>query len=252
MTLLGPTDCAPFRIINKAGRSSFLLVGDHAGNEVPLKLARLGLDAAELSRHIAVDIGVSALGAGLAARLDACFIEQRYSRLVVDCNRHAGAVDAMAPESDGTAVPANRNLAPADREGRLREIYQPYHGAIAEALAERARSGRATVFLALHSFTPSLAGQARPWDIGVLYGDGNAGFAQALLAGLRGQGGICVGDNQPYRMDETDYTVPRHAWPAGLPYVELEVNQRLLANDAGIADIADGLAAALVSALGPM
>jgi predicted N-formylglutamate amidohydrolase len=248
MTLLGPTDTAPFRVINKAGRSSFLLIGDHAGNAVPAKLARLGLGEAELARHIALDVGVSALGARLADLLDACFIEQRYSRLVVDCNRHAEAADAMAAHSDGTPVPANRDLAPADRAERIAEIYEPYHQAIADTLMARATAGRQTILVALHSFTPGLAGIARPWDIGVLHDRGNTGVALALLAVLQTQDGLCVGDNQPYRMDDTDYTVPRHAFPA-LPYVELEVNQRRLADDAGVARMGELLAAALAKAL---
>lgn len=249
MTLLGPTDTAPFRVINKAGRSSFLLIGDHAGNAVPENLARLGLDDAELSRHIGLDIGVSALGARLAQLLDACFIEQRYSRLVVDCNRHATAGDAMAALSDGTPVPANRDLAPGDRAARLREIYEPYHRAIADTLAVREQAGRATVLIALHSFTPNMAGVARPWDIGVLHGRGNVGFALALLADLQARDALCIGDNEPYRMDDTDYTVPHHAWPAVLPYAELEVSQGRLANAAGIAEMADVLAAAMAEAI---
>jgi predicted N-formylglutamate amidohydrolase len=250
MTLLGPTDAAPFRVINKAGRSSFLLIGDHAGNAVPARLARLGLADAELTRHIAIDIGVSALGARLAALLDACFIEQHYSRLVVDCNRHAGASDVMAAQSDGTVVPGNRDLSPEDRAARIDEIYEPYHRAIADALAARERAGRATVLVALHSFTPSLkGGAARPWDIGVLHERGNVGFALALLAALSAPGGLCIGDNEPYRMDDTDYTVPRHAWPVGLAYVELEVNQRRLGDEAGVAEIADVLAAAMRAVL---
>jgi predicted N-formylglutamate amidohydrolase len=250
MTLLGPTEPAPFRIQNKAGRSSFLLIGDHAGKLVPAKLTRLGLGQADLARHIAIDIGVSALGARLAERLDACFIEQRYSRLVVDCNRQAGAPDAMAAQSDGTPVPANRAITTEERAERLREIYQPYHRAIADTLAARERAGQATVLVSLHSFTPSLAGVARPWDIGVLHDGGDVGFALALLAALRGQDGLCVGDNAPYRMDDTDYTVPHHAYPA-LPYVELEVSQRRLADAAGVAGMAEVLAAAMVQAWAP-
>jgi predicted N-formylglutamate amidohydrolase len=217
---------------------------------VPKKLARLGLDEAELSRHIAIDIGVSALGARLAGLLDACFIEQHYSRLVVDCNRHAAASDIMAAQSDGTMVPGNRDLSPADRAARMGEIYEPYHRAIADALAARERAGRATVLVALHSFTPSLKGGAdRPWDIGVLHGGGDAGFARALLAALSARRGLCVGDNAPYRMDETDYTVPRHAWAMGLAYVELEVNQGRLGDDAGVASMAEVLAGAMNEAM---
>ena len=36
-------------------------------------------------------------------------------------------------------------------------------------------------------------------------------------------------------MDLTDYTVPRHAYPAALPYAELEIRQDLLGTPEGIA-----------------
>lgn len=248
MTLLGPLDSVPFRVINTAGRSSFLLLGDHAGNAVPAGLARLGLDERELTRHIAIDIGVAALGARLAERLDACFIEQRYSRLVVDCNRHDEATDAMAAFSDGTVVPANCDITPLERRARIEEIYEPYHRMIAETLAARKQAARPTIVIALHSFTPSMAGVARPWDIGVLHAGGNVDFAHATLAALNATPGFCIGDNEPYRMDHTDYTVPRHAIAAGLAYAELEVSQQRLADDTGVAEMADVLAAVLAKA----
>ncbi len=139
----------------------------------------------------------------------------------------------MAAFSDGTVVPANCDITPLERRARIEEIYEPYHRMIAETLAARKQAARPTIVIALHSFTPSMAGVARPWDIGVLYADGNISFAQAVLAMLRDNPDICTGDNEPYRMDDTDNSVPRHAFASGLPYVEVEVNQRRLADDAG-------------------
>lgn len=46
--------------------------------------------------------------------------------------------------------------------------------------------------------------------------------------------GAIVGDNQPYLMDDTDYTVPRHALPRDLPYVELELSQAELTTGDGV------------------
>ncbi len=47
-----------------------------------------------MDRHIAWDIGVAGLGERLAEALDAVFIRQAYSRLVIDCNRRPGAADS--------------------------------------------------------------------------------------------------------------------------------------------------------------
>jgi predicted N-formylglutamate amidohydrolase len=188
---------------------------------------------------------VAGIGRRLAERLDACFIEQRYSRLVVDCNRapdHAGAVPV---ESDGTVVPGNVGLGEGERAARMGEIHAPYQAAIGEVLAERDSAGRATILVALHSFTPAMQGVARPWDIGVLYDGGDTGFALRLLDGLRAIEGIVVGDNEPYRMDSTDYSVPFHAYAARRPYAEIEVRQDHLGDEAGQALWAERLAMVL-------
>lgn len=225
----------------------FLLLGDHAGNAVPSALGTLGLSRAELRRHIALDIGIHELGAELAARLDAPFIEQHYSRLVVDCNRAPEAVDAVAPVSDGTPIPGNAELAESARAARYSGIFEPYHAAIAQLLHARDTAGLVTTIVSLHSFTPSLAGSARPWTIGVLHDGGDRRFAVALLHVLRDREGERIGDNAPYRMDATDYTVPRHAYPDRL-YVEFEIRQDLLASPANRQAMADLLADALQTA----
>lgn len=216
-------------LTNPAGASRFLLLGDHAGNLVPERLENLGLDHAMLNRHIALDPGVSALGQTLSASLDAPFIEQRYSRLVIDCNRSLDDPASIAVSSDGVDIPANRTISPVDRADRIEEIFQPYHDAIAGLLAQRDRAGQPTIVVSLHSFTPSLGGISRPWEIGVLHGGGRAQFAHAVLSALR-QEDLLVGDNQPYRFDGTDFTVPRHAFESGRYYVEMEIRQDMLAS----------------------
>jgi predicted N-formylglutamate amidohydrolase len=82
--------------------------------------------------------------------------------------------------------------------------------------------------VALHSFTPALGQEQRPWHVGVLHDQGDTRASQAMLACLRQEGDLTVGDNQPYRMDGTDYTVPHHAYKNALAYVELEWRNDLL------------------------
>ena len=246
-TLLGADDAPPVRVINPGARSSFLLIGDHAGNAVPRTLGSLGVSAAELDRHIGWDIGIGELGALLAARIDATFIRQTYSRLVIDCNRSAAQPDAIAEISDGTPVPGNIGLSDADRAARFAEIHEPYQAAIGAELARRDAAGIETILVALHSFTPSMRGHDRPWHIGILHDGGDTRFAQAMLATLRAEPELVVGDNEPYRMDQIDYTIPRHAYPAR-PYAEIEIRQDLLATSEGCARWADLLARILPAA----
>src|SRR3954468_12703164 len=85
--LLGPRDVPPVREYNDSGRSPFLLTSDHYGRLIPKALGDLGLPEAELVRHIAWDIGIAGVAERLSRHLDAHLIAQRYSRLVIDCNR---------------------------------------------------------------------------------------------------------------------------------------------------------------------
>jgi predicted N-formylglutamate amidohydrolase len=243
--LLGLSDPAPVRCCNAPGRAPFLLTGDHAGRLIPRQLGTLGLEERDLARHIAIDIGVAGLGEALSERLDAVFLAQVYSRLVIDCNRDPASADAMPEVSDGTTVPGNRALRPADREARIAEIHEPYQRRIADEIETRAARGQETVLVALHSFTPVLGGKKRPWDIGVLHDGGDESFARRLLAALAREPGLTVGDNQPYHMDETDHTVPRHAFPNRLRYAEIEIRQDLIADSAGQHHWAELLFAAL-------
>ncbi|AUW57355.1 N-formylglutamate amidohydrolase [Sphingobium sp. SCG-1] len=231
--LLGHYDAEPVKLYNVQGTSPFLLLGDHAGNAIPRALGTLGLSAEDRQRHIAWDIGVREVGERLADSLDAMFVHQHYSRLVIDCNRDPSHAEAIAEVSDGSAVPGNRALDGHARAQRVRDIHAPYHASVAAILRERAFAGRETILVSLHSFTPVMAGATRPWEIGLLYSDGDASFALALLAVLNDVPDIVVGDNAPYQMDETDYTVPLHAFSARLPYVEVEMRQDLISSAAG-------------------
>ena len=244
--MLGLDDPAPVIVTNQGAPSPVLLIGDHAGRAIPRRLGDLGLPPAVMDLHIAWDIGVSALGARLARRLDATFIEQVYSRLVLDCNRRPGAADCAPAVSDGVVVPGNADLSEADLAARRREIYAPYQDMIAATLD--ARAARPTFLVSLHSFTPAMQGLARPWRVGVLHRNDSA-LSRRMLALLRAELGEAAGDNQPYAMDGTDNTVPLHADPRGLDYLELEVRQDLLADTAGQDEMAALIARLLAAAI---
>lgn len=225
--LLDKDEPEPLISVNPQGRGSPLfLIGDHGGRAIPRSLAGLGLDPAELDRHIAWDIGSARLGSALAELLDTPFLSQTYSRLVIDCNRDPARADAICEVSDGTRVPGNQGLAGSQRDDRVAAIFAPYHAAIGRALDDRA--GRRTVLVAVHSFTPVFQGHQRPWRFGVLH-RGDSAFSRAMLGELRtAEGEAVVGDNEPYRMDEVDYTIPHHADARDLDYLELEVRQDLI------------------------
>ena len=163
---------------------------------------------------------------------------QAYSRLVADCNRDPVSPDVAPETSDGSAIPGNAGLPEVDLRARIEDIHAPYHAAIAAALD---RKGRSVALVSIHSFTPEMQGFARPWHVGVLH-EHDSPISVGMLEALTKAGGLVVGDNQPYAMNGQDYTVPRHAKGRGLDYLELEIRQDLIADEAGQARMASLLA----------
>jgi predicted N-formylglutamate amidohydrolase len=247
-TLLEPGEPDPVRLLHPAGRSDFLLIADHAGRTIPRRLGRLGVTEPELTRHIAWDIGIAGVTERLAASLDATAVLQTYSRLVIDCNRDPAVPSAMPEVSETTPIPGNVGLSPADRAARVAAIFRPYHARIAALLDARAAGGKRTVLVAMHSFTPVFKGESRAMQVGVLY-NRDVRFASILLDLLRAEGDLVVGDNAPYAISDTsDYAVPVHGERRGLPHVELEIRQDLIADMQGQTAWADRLARLLPAA----
>jgi predicted N-formylglutamate amidohydrolase len=246
--LLGPDEPLPVALANEAGRSVFFLACDHGGRAFPRRLGRLGLADPDTLRHIAWDIGIAEVGRRLSAQLDAALIVQAYSRLVVDCNRDPSVPGSIPEISEDTEIPGNRNLTEAERAARRNAIFHPYQDRIAALLDGRGAEGRASVLVALHSFTPVFRGVSRPWHVGVLF-NRDARLAHPLLDRLRAEGDLVVGENEPYRVtDLSDYTVPVHGERRGLPHVEIEIRQDLIAEPAGQATWAERLARLLPAA----
>ena len=146
-------------------------------------------------------------------------------------------------------MPGNAGLSAADRQARIDQIARPYHARIARELDVRAARGQPTILVSLHSFTPSMGGVDRPWRYGVLH-MGDSPFSRAVLGRLRAELGELAGDNEPYTMDGTDFTIPFHARPRGLDYLELEIRQDLIADPSGQRAAAALLTRLLPAALG--
>jgi predicted N-formylglutamate amidohydrolase len=246
--LLDDTDPPPFRVAEGSPSSPYFIAADHAGRIIPRRLGSLGLTASELDTHIAWDIGIGGVSQHLAAHLEAFFIAQTYSRLVVDCNRPLSASSSIAQHSEYTTIPGNAHLTPAEAEARATAIFHPYHDRIDAELARRERAGQRTIFIAMHSFTPRFKGFDRPWHIGVLY-NRERRLVLPLLDLLRREG-LEVGDNQPYFVsDDTDYAIPRYGEGRGNLCIELELRQDLIAEESQQARWGDLLARVLREAV---
>ncbi|MBM3647665.1 MAG: N-formylglutamate amidohydrolase [Alphaproteobacteria bacterium] len=247
--LLGPGDPPPFTVHNEKGKAPLLLLCDHASKAVPKSLGNLGIDDADLSRHIGWDIGGLETAIALAELLDAPLVASGYSRLVIDCNRWPGGEGSIPEVSDGTPVPANRGLTRAQVDARAEACFWPYHREVGRQLDRIGAGGRLAALLVVHSFTPRMNGSERPWHVGVLWND-DPRLPAPLLDELRGDDSLVVGDNEPYSARASyEYTLNAHARSRAIPHCSLEVRQDLIATPDDARQWGRRLAAPIRSAL---
>jgi predicted N-formylglutamate amidohydrolase len=233
-TLIGENDPPAFTVLNPEGKASMLLVCDHAAPAMPQQMDHLGLDESTLDKHIAWDIGAAEVTRRLSQKLDAAAVLAGYSRLLIDLNRQPGDPGSIPEISDATTVPGNVSLSESAQLERVESFFWPYHHALANTLAHLWRRGPAPALFSIHSFTPSLAGKDRYWDIGVLW-NRDPRLAVPLLDKLKQAdgGGYHVGDNEPYSGREIAYTIDLHAGAAGLANCAVEIRQDLIETAAG-------------------
>ena len=161
----------------------------------------------------------------IARTLNAPLLMQRYSRLVIDCNRPPEAPDAIPEASHGTEVPANKSLTSDQRGLRVDEIFAPYDNALTGLVEAQGR----THAFSIHSFTPSLYGQPRPWDSGLLHRHDTRTSAALKRFFDESFHELTIGLNQPYQVDdESDWFVPRHAERLELNHSLIEIRNDLI------------------------
>ena len=243
-------DEPPAVVVDRSESTSpYLFVCDHAGNRIPHRLGSLGVKEEDLLRHIAWDVGAQGLAEEFARRFDATLVQQVYSRLVIDCDRPPDAESSIVKVSESTLVPGNHNLSQEEIEARRKEIFHPYHEAIASIIDQRLARQQPTILLAIHSFTPVYHGETRPWHIGLLY-NRDARLAKLFYDLLVEDELLCVGDNNPYSVDDfTDYTIPVHGEKRSIPHLLFELRHDLIENEEDQYRWAHRLAHALECAL---
>jgi predicted N-formylglutamate amidohydrolase len=227
------TAAAPVATLNRQASGSVVLICEHASNYIPQGYERLGLSAADLQSHIAWDIGALALAEQLSALLDAPLVFATHSRLLLDLNRDVAAPDSIVTESAGVPIPGNQQLSQTERRWRCDWLYAPFHAAVELLIDERLSRGQATAVISIHSFTPSYPGEPRPWHVGVL-GRRDRRLADRILASVRRDPALVVGDNQPYAPEQGVYhSIERHAERRGLPGAMIEVRNDLIGTSLG-------------------
>ena len=227
--LLAAGEPAPVTVYNPNGGSPFLLVADHAGNAIPRALGRLGVAEAECG---GTSPGTSALpgrpALGGRARRDA-----DPAKLFAPRHRLQPAAGHADVDPGSQRTHADTGQCRLERSQTRRRAPARFSGPITTASKPSSIAGgkpaAPTALIALHSFTPIFKGVARPWHVALLY-NRDPRLPRRLLALLKAENGLIVGDNEPYAVsDATDYTIPVHGERRGLPHALIEIRQDLIA-----------------------
>lgn len=226
----------------RAHDAPLLLTCEHASNAVPAPLAAGPEDRRWLESHWGWDIGIEPATRAILDRLGGAAVFARFSRLVCDANRRPDADSLILTHIDGAPLSFNQHLDAAERDRRLETLHGAYHDAIH---AEAARlASLDPLLLSMHSFTPSLRGETRPMEVGVLFDDWEP-QAHALADRIRAQGFVTA-LNAPYSgRGGLIYAIRRHGLAHRRVYLELEIRQDLLSDDASARRVGERLADAL-------
>ncbi len=220
-------------ILPGARRPDFVLTCEHASWRVPTPWHDLGLSADLLRQHIGWDIGAAEVTRELSALMRAPAFLAGYSRLFVECNRMPTAPDFVAAQSAGIHIPGNQGVTADEISLRKKVAYDPFHKAISDYLDQLEEHKIRPILISVHSFTPNLGDEARPWHAGVLWKE-DSDLPLALHREMSKQHEGLIGLNSPYDPHKVEtMTLDYHALPRGLPHVVLEIRNDLINDGKG-------------------
>lgn len=200
---------------------------EHASRVVPRGFPRDAATNRLLQMHWGSDIGAGWLARELARLGGDAAILATVSRLVIDINRDVGDPTAFLYDTGDGLVRFNAGLGARKRENRIATYFTPFHNRVDEVI----RAARPRWVISVHSFTREFRGQKREVEAGVLF-DRYDEVAMAWVDSLRAEG-FMAQPNEPYSGKVgLIYSPARHGIDNGIPYLELEIRQDLIATPA--------------------
>ena len=218
-------------------RSNLVLTCDHASLRLPSpwKWPREDLDL--MGTHWCYDLGAAALTRNLALRLQCKAALSRFTRLLIDPNRHRQAKDLVRMSTDTAEIHLNREVNAAQLQHRLEHLYDAYHHRVSDLIEATPHAA----LLSIHTFTPQLDEEIRAMEIGVLFNryDELAHQFAKELSHL----GWKVALNAPYSgFDGLVYGVERHGVQHDRTYLELEIRQDIACHPDGAQAVSQSIA----------
>ena len=185
------------RVTNRAGRSPFVLVCDHASNFVPAAFRHARPRAASTCAPHRLGSRRLPVARAWPGRSTRRWSNPCVSRLVIDCNRPLDAPDLIPAVSETTVIPGNAQSRQPSGRRASRSLMRPFHDAI-EAVVERRLARRAGDLAGLGPFlhaglqgrAAALADRHHPRR--------RPAPRRAADRGAEAPQGVTVGVNQPY------------------------------------------------------
>jgi|TARA_B100000131_G_C17997429_1_gene565108 predicted N-formylglutamate amidohydrolase len=218
-------------IVKKGRNSDFLIICDHASNNIDEKYGNLGLEKKYINSHRAFDIGAKNVAYQLSRLLDCNLVMANFSRLIIDPNRGLDDLTLIPKLSEGRIIKGNIEILlekdDHERKLRVKNYYNPYHEQIERFIDHALKKNVIPKIISIHSFTPIWKGKKRGTEVGILWDKDNR-LSKIFLKSFKGYN---VGDNQPYSGRLKNDTLYKHATLNGIPNVLIEIRQDLLASE---------------------
>ena len=205
-----------------------ILTCEHAGNKIPEKyLPFFEAQKTVLETHRGFDPGALDLFRKLSSLSDlkAFHLE---SRLLIEVNR---SLHHPALFSEFT-----RHLSKSEKEILIKKYYLPYRDLVEAGINQYIRKGEEVLHFSVHSFTPQLNGNIRNTDIGLLYDPARPAekeFCHRFKRSMKFQmPELKIRFNYPYLGIADGFTTYlRKKFPQGYSGIEIEVNQKYVAEN---------------------
>jgi predicted N-formylglutamate amidohydrolase len=201
---------------------------EHASNRLPAPIRAGRQDKPWMATHWAYDIGAAELVREIVRNTGSVAVLSRFSRLVCDANRDPSDPTVIVPRVEQHRLSFNELLSPHERALRIDRYHTRFHERLDSLIERRLPQGGDVVLVSVHSFVPALNGLQRELDVGVLFNPYEA-IASRLARSLE-ERGLVAALNEPYSGRRgLIYSAERHGLNHQVIYLELEINQALLA-----------------------